>query len=618
MDIVLIEQKQSNITLYGKFAYVFKYDLKKLYKLKRIQQAITMKINKIADHENKLYQINIKFLGMNHNKGWMLSQDWLTYNETKSIENTYKYIVDSSPEIELIGRYFEIYVAPTKPKQAKRIGDTNKNDCLFNAINKAYNYNKDLLPPNIKTPKAFKKILNLERSDKVPFDLLPQIEQLFKSSFSISGSYEYQSPEIKRCHINLKCTDEHIELIKPTDKIKTGVYKVREKQNIYTIYFKDTSDVLIYNGITIETISIDEYKILQKDYKYMLLICDSEENLKTDRYNFFMKADLLLEETNGLINYYKNQYDSQIAFYLFRNMSKTIAEPEELDVIEHKIINTAYRGGIHYAMKGDYKNVVDYDMNQFYAYYMKQLNFIFPATKPIYKILTAQEFNELPFYNFGLFRVSFSNPHKLWTLGLKPSWYTHHDLNIAKLLNMKIVLIENETNALLYESKNCIRGNKCFENVIDYIDKLEKNKNTSKYMKPIRTALFGVTTSKNKKYHIVKHDEQIECSDFLLESIVDSEKSTTIQTIDNNNIFKYSWARCGVFLTAYCRLKMIQILLKCNLDDIIQINTDGFISKTIIKDLKISKEMGDWKIKHTGDCTIKDSNVVIWSLPQTV
>ena len=402
MNVTLVEQKYSVMTLYGKPAYVFKYDLGKLYKLKRIQQIITMKINKIADHENKLYRINIKFIGMYHNNGWMLSQDWLTYNETKSIENTYKFIVDSSPEIELIARYVQIYVAPTKPKQVKRIGntDTEKNDCLFNAINKAYNYNADLLPPNIKTAKAFKKILNLERSDKVPLDLLPKIEELFKASFSISGSYEYRSKEIKLCHINLKCTDEHIELIKPADKIKTGVYKVRDKQNIYTIYFKPDSDILVYNGKTIESISIDEYKILQKDYKYMLLICESEENLKTDRSNFFMKADMLIEETNGLINYYKNQYDSQMALYLFRSMSKTISEPEELDVIEHKILNTAYRGGIHYAEKGDYKNVIDYDMNQFYAYYMKQLNFIFPATKPIYKILTAQEFNELPFYNF--------------------------------------------------------------------------------------------------------------------------------------------------------------------------------------------------------------------------
>ena len=63
---------------------------------------------------------------------------------------------------------------------------------------------------------------------------------------------------------------------------------------------------------------------------------------------------------------------------------------------------------------------------------------------------------------------------------------------------------------------------------------------------------------------------------------------------------------------------MIQVLLKCNLDDIIQINTDGFISKTIIKDLKISKDMGAWKIKHTGDCSIENSNVVIWTeLSQT-
>ena len=119
---------------------------------------------------------------MAHNNGWMFSApNWLTYNETFSIEKVYKYINDSDPDIELKARYFQIYVI-SKPKQVKRIGvtDDDKNDCLFNAINKAYNYNKDLLPPNIKTPKAFKKILNLERTDKVPFDLLPKIEELFK------------------------------------------------------------------------------------------------------------------------------------------------------------------------------------------------------------------------------------------------------------------------------------------------------------------------------------------------------------------------------------------------------------------------------------------------------
>ncbi len=109
MDIILVEQKHSNLTLYGKTVYVFKYDLKRLYTLKRIQQAINLKINKIADHTNRLYLINIKFLGMSHNKGWMLSSggdSWLTYNETKSIQNAYQFIIDSSPEIELKARYF--------------------------------------------------------------------------------------------------------------------------------------------------------------------------------------------------------------------------------------------------------------------------------------------------------------------------------------------------------------------------------------------------------------------------------------------------------------------------------------------------------------------------------
>ena len=41
------------------------------------------------------------------------------------------------------------------------------------------------------------------------------------------------------------------------------------------------------------------------------------------------------------------------------------------------------------------------------------------------KILTTQKFNELvtelPFYNFGFYRVAFTNIHKLWTIGTKLS-----------------------------------------------------------------------------------------------------------------------------------------------------------------------------------------------------
>ena len=109
MNVILLEQKKSNLTQYGNPVYVYKYDLKKLYRLNRIQQAITLKLNKIPDHDNKIYLINIKFIGMASAQGWMLTS-WLTYVEAKSIQNSYQFIIDSSPEIELRARYFEIYI----------------------------------------------------------------------------------------------------------------------------------------------------------------------------------------------------------------------------------------------------------------------------------------------------------------------------------------------------------------------------------------------------------------------------------------------------------------------------------------------------------------------------
>jgi len=58
---------------------------------------------------------------------------------------------------------------------------------------------------------------------------------------------------------------------------------------------------------------------------------------------------------------------------------------------------------------------------------------------------------------------------------------------------------------------------------------------------------------------------------------------------------------------------MIKILLKCNIDDIVYINTDGFVSKSEIIELKISNNMGDFKIKQKGFCIVKNKSVVIWS-----
>ena len=61
--------------------------------------------------------------------------------------------------------------------------------------------------------------------------------------------------------------------------------------------------------------------------------------------------------------------------------------------------------------------------------------------------------------------------------------------------------------------------------------------------------------------------------------------------------FKFSYARIGVFLTAKTREEFSKIIYK-NFDEVIEYNTDGFLSRSITKDIPIGPKMGEWKVKE--------------------
>jgi len=181
-----------------------------------------------------------------------------------------------------------------------------------------------------------------------------------------------------------------------------------------------------------------------------------------------------------------------------------------------------------------------------------------------------------------------------------------------KLLNIEYKIKQNVTNALLYYANDCLRGNKTFQPFVKYMTDLE-NVTGKEYIKPIRNALWGFMSLKNKNVIRLKGSDTIDVSDLFVDNIVNNKNVTVVKTVETSNIFKYSWARCSIFLTAYCRFQMIKIILQCpNLDDIILINTDGFISKTIQPHLVISPNIGDFKLKTQGGCIIHNSNNVVF------
>jgi hypothetical protein len=81
--------------------------------------------------------------------------------------------------------------------------------------------------------------------------------------------------------------------------------------------------------------------------------------------------------------------------------------------------------------------------------------------------------------------------------------------------------------------------------------------------------------------------------------------------LEQYKYYKYDYARLGIFLTSYNRLKMTELLYPHN-EHIHRFHTDGAIlSKQI--DLDIGANLGQWKIdKGPMNCVIKNSNIVEW------
>jgi len=112
---------------------------------------------------------------------------------------------------------------------------------------------------------------------------------------------------------------------------------------------------------------------------------------------------------------------------------------------------------------------------------------------------------------------------------------------------------------------------------------------------------------------VLKKDDELDISDYYMESYEPKETCTVVDITDRNEVFKSPWARMSIFLTAYCRMKMMNIVLEHNTNDnILMINTDGFISSIKLQ-LDIGSDIGQFKIKNKGDAYIHNSNKITWT-----
>jgi len=241
---------------------------------------------------------------------------------------------------------------------------------------------------------------------------------------------------------------------------------------------------------------------------------------------------------------------------------------------------------------------------------MKKGKFITFTQKEMNEIITKKH---TPKYGIYYCKIYKSNTENDLLFGfIKHHEYTHEDIEIAIILELKIEMIETVNNAYVYEKDALVPMNRIFGDYIDYCFELKKI--NAPFGKPLLSQLWGTLSEKTKHYRIVKEDDEpIIVSENYVEQTFKELPNGKFQIGygDTGNVFVHNWARIGTFLTSMARNKLAKFLLP-NLDDCVYAHTDGFILKhKLITDKPFTNELHGLKYEgYNKNIIIKNCKMI--------
>jgi len=539
------------------------------------KQYITLKYN-----ENKYRSGKANYFGDNVNLYEPIEYEFYQSNEEDDEEQKYF-------------NSFSMYLIENKKKKGGASND-KLNNCFYNCINEVLN-----LPWN--NACEFKKWLKIGVNEKVDIDDIPKIEKYLKVSINVTGDYIYQTKVNNNKVINLKLINEHYTLdIKKPKEQQNNDKKISFYEKKPIIY--DTSNFLAFDGTNEFLLSKEHRNDIYNWKTENILINKSKDKkltLKDEYENFIKNADELKRETNNKINLYKTGNFKVTSLNLFYSLTKYI-QPDDIKQLESEWLNNCSLGALMYAEKGEFLNVHKYDVVSMYPSIMSSIQ-LFPIKEGQFMHLTEDEFNNMEFLKYGIYKCKIEGKHKLFRNN-NNYLYTHIDIKIAKELNLKVNLIEDDgPNFLHYAREKCLTGTEIFKNYVEYLFKLKKN--GIKSAKLILNILWGSLCEKKcKSIYIDNNDKHIK----ILEGNIDVLKMkpfnkdvTIVEYVDNDKQFYSNFGRIKPFLLSKGRYVLYN-LIKDVINDIVYYHTDGYIIKNRM-DIKIGNNLGDVKYEGCHD-----------------
>ena len=325
---------------------------------------------------------------------------------TKAGERVITYVDYYGEDPDEFVESFKIYIKTDPPREG---GSDPNNDCLYNCLLKVDKTKVEKLWP---TPGHFKKSFKLIRKGKFPISKISELEDKISMRIYITGDATYTSAKRWNGEIHLILENEHYELF--VRKRKYIPYLSRYEKQVVLI-LERKSIVYAYIKGKIEEWTFEELLEHRKKYvtsKYVIHeiekfltskeIDDNDLNKTfTEAYKKFQDmAQQLKDATNGEINLYKGTF-KQVALNLW---SKFIIQyiPDNITPIEQMWLKKASRGATIWCKNYEgpcYK----YDFISEYPSILIDNGFDIPIRKGIFKKMSQEEFDNLKFFNYGIY-----------------------------------------------------------------------------------------------------------------------------------------------------------------------------------------------------------------------
>ncbi|CAJ0831787.1 5653_t:CDS:2, partial [Entrophospora sp. SA101] len=233
--------------------------------------------------------------------------------------------------------------------------------------------------------------------------------------------------------------------------------------------------------------------------KYYFIKSDLKETTIEAYKRIIKESETIAEKTNGQVDMRKSGSYTLTSLKLFKETTLVSKRSEKVNEKENAWLNLASTGALVFAERYE-GEAIQYDVNSMYVYEMLKKEASWPFAQGKFHTINSTFAEKWGKFPYGIYKATIEgNPPKKSLqctryLRYNPyGIYTHYDLECAKKNGLKVYLMNESPNALIYEKNTRISGRDMFGKWGNILYNIKKEGGIAgKVSKALLVSLWGV------------------------------------------------------------------------------------------------------------------------------